>query len=213
MKYLIIFAMSVFSLQALPPYQIWSPCPNGNLQSVTIIDADQDGEYDTVHFVDCEGKEDITPIGLMSPSHATDFTGSDSVKVDLDENTNGNILIDVTVYDSGTPVLKIEKEYVDTTVTFISLIVPSNKQININEYKPFLLIYPNPTFNKITIDNIPLNTNSIKIFNFKGEILISKLLNSENSIEIDITKLSVGQYYIQIGNGSNLKVQNFTKIN
>lgn len=213
MKYLIIFAMSVLSLQALPPYQIWSPCPNGNLQSVTIIDADQNGEYDTVHFVDCEGKEDITRIGLMSPSQETDFIGSDSVDVDLEQNTNGNFFIDVKVYDSGTPILKIVKGYADTSVTFITLGVPSNKQINSNEDQPYLLIYPNPTFNKITLKNIPLNASFIKIFNLNGEVIISTLLKGENVIEMDITELSIGQYYIQIGNGTNSKIQNLTKIN
>lgn len=213
MKYLIIFAMSIVSLQALPPQQILSPCPNGKVQSVTIIDADQDGEYDTVHFVDCEGKEDITTIGLMSPSQESAIIGSDSVKVDLEEHTNGNIFIDVTVYDSGIPILKIVKDYADTSVTFITLGVPSNKQTKANEGQLSLLIYPNPTFNKIILENIPLNASFIKIFNLKGEVLISTLLNGENAIDMDITELSIGQYYLQIGNGTNSKVQNFIKIN
>lgn len=216
MKYIIVFAilfaLSIFSLQALPPYQIYSPCPNGNTQSVTIIDADQDGEYDTVHFVDCAGKEDFTTIGLTSPQY-DDFTGSDSVEVEILEDTNSNIFIDVTIYDSGTAVLSMDKDYLDTVVTVTTLGGSSSKEIHVNEEDFSLLIYPNPSSNRLILENIPLNTKSIRILNSNGEILRNVDLNGEEVYEFDISNLSIGVYFLQIGNGGNLQLHKITKLN
>lgn len=213
MKYLIVFAMSIFSLQALPPQQIISPCANGRTQSVTIIDSDQDGEYDVVHFVDCGGKESFSTLGLISPSQETDFTGSDSVDVEINENPIGDIYINVVVYDIGIPRLRIEKDYTDSNVTFTTLGGTSNKQIQVNEDQLSLLIYPNPSFNKITLQNLPPNAKFVKIFNLNGEKLRSANLNGEKIFELDITELSIGLYYIQIGNVEYSQLYKITKIN
>tara|TARA_R110002126_G_scaffold291752_1_gene456842 strand:+ start:18626 stop:20290 length:1665 start_codon:yes stop_codon:yes gene_type:complete len=60
-------------------------------------------------------------------------------------------------------------------------------------------IYPNPSKNSITIKASKSTVNSIKIFGISGNLLIEKSTNYKN-LEVDVSKLKAGVYFIQINN-------------
>ena len=75
----------------------------------------------------------------------------------------------------------------------IHINVPEKNQIN---------IYPNPSFGKITIDNLNIESSEISLYNSEGlPINISQFLieKSSNGVSIDLTELKKGLYFIRIG--------------
>jgi len=70
----------------------------------------------------------------------------------------------------------------------------------INNGKPSLVIYPNPTNGKLKIDNKELKIKSIEIFNTIGQPLLSIPSPSSPEIEINISHLPAGMYFLKINN-------------
>ena len=68
----------------------------------------------------------------------------------------------------------------------------------INNGKPSLVIYPNPTDGKLKIDNKELKIKSIEIFNTIGQPLLSIPSIMSPEIEIDISHLTDGLYFLRI---------------
>ena len=62
-----------------------------------------------------------------------------------------------------------------------------------------ICICPNPTTNKITIiNNEEPQKTKINIFNIQGELVLSKTFYSQNSMEIDVSYLAKGTYFVKI---------------
>ena len=61
-----------------------------------------------------------------------------------------------------------------------------------------LTIYPNPSQNIISINNISRKSQQVRLFNLDGKILIEKNIESESDISIDVSPLSNGAYILQI---------------
>tara|TARA_B100000809_G_scaffold266814_1_gene331868 strand:+ start:4431 stop:6896 length:2466 start_codon:yes stop_codon:yes gene_type:complete len=72
-----------------------------------------------------------------------------------------------------------------------------------------LAIYPNPAKNLLNLSAITPITN-VKIVNALGQILISKTSNSTIS-QIDVSALSIGNYFISVTSENNTKVLQFLK--
>ena len=68
-------------------------------------------------------------------------------------------------------------------------------------------IYPNPTTGQLTIDNGELIIENVEIYNVMGQLLQSKIVNLQSKIEIDISHLAKGMYFLKVGN----KVVRFVK--
>ncbi len=77
-----------------------------------------------------------------------------------------------------------------------------------------LAIFPNPVENKLTIDNRQLLINAISIFNVTGEQIFS-IQNIEDinkqKIDIDVSNLPAGAYYIETTSGEKIFRNNFIK--
>ena len=65
-------------------------------------------------------------------------------------------------------------------------------------------IYPNPTTGKLIIDNGQLTIKNIDLYNIVGQKQLS-IVNSQLSIEIDISHLAAGLYFLKI-DGKTIKV-------
>ncbi|MCB0702984.1 MAG: T9SS type A sorting domain-containing protein [Candidatus Kapaibacterium sp.] len=212
MKYIIFFFACSLSLLAIPPIQRTADCFNSNTQSITSIDTDQDGEYDTDYIVDCEGRAYARKYNTgMTIDELDDFIAADSIEVNLDENTNGDISVDVTLFENGIAIQKHEKDYTDSTITITTLSGSSSKLISETNSMEPILLSPNPSFNTINIDNIPNNANLINIYDNLGNLVQSLKLNGERNISIDILDLSNGNYSIRFD--SNQSSLRFVKIN
>ena len=75
----------------------------------------------------------------------------------------------------------------------ISVITNFNQSNNI-------LIYPNPTQKKVTISNLDIKFDHLKIYDVLGNNVtnqIKKTRSTENSIVLDLSRLSFGMYYIK----------------
>ena len=60
-------------------------------------------------------------------------------------------------------------------------------------------VYPNPSISKIIINALENQVKIIKLYNIKGSLLIEKK-GKKSSLEIDISKLTTGIYFININN-------------
>jgi arabinogalactan endo-1,4-beta-galactosidase len=60
-------------------------------------------------------------------------------------------------------------------------------------------VYPNPSKSIITINALENRVNTIKLYSLNGNILIEKKGNYKN-LEMDISKLTAGIYFIKINN-------------
>ena len=65
---------------------------------------------------------------------------------------------------------------------------------------PSLRVYPNPTTGELTIDNRQLIMDNVEIYNVMGQLLQSKIVNLQSKIEIDVSHLANGMYYLKVGN-------------
>lgn len=100
----------------------------------------------------------------------------------------GNILVDISqVRDiNGNPINNIKREYFNYIL------------LGVNESKnKELVIYPNPTIDKISIKGIDKNKSiEVKITNLQGKIL--KTIVLENSNEIDMAEFAKGVYLVSV---------------
>jgi hypothetical protein len=113
-----------------------------------------------------------------------------SCHVYLARTNQGNNPLHINIIKYGDTIIKIPE----------ALILKNVNNIN---------IYPNPMFNKIIVENIKLNS-TITIIDLNGKILNS-ILNTENKIEVNTEKYSVGQYFIAIKNGDEFVVKKIEK--
>ena len=70
---------------------------------------------------------------------------------------------------------------------------------NIKNVNGVFNVYPNPSKSIITINALENRVNTIKLYSLKGNILIEKKGNYKN-LEVDISKLTAGIYFIKINN-------------
>lgn len=93
------------------------------------------------------------------------------------------------------------------------LIVLSSNKSNFNNNK--IKIYPNPSSNKITVEAQLQNekVQRLEIMDIEGKIILQKSVADilSNNIEVDVLKLSKGEYFIKIFTERNFYLSNFIK--
>ncbi len=83
---------------------------------------------------------------------------------------------------------------------------------NINDLaKNEFSIFPNPTTGKFKIDNGELNIKNIYIYNLLGEKVFVQESETVNPIELDVTSLTRGIYFMQLQESNNSSVRKFVK--
>jgi arabinogalactan endo-1,4-beta-galactosidase len=70
---------------------------------------------------------------------------------------------------------------------------------NVKKLNGVFNVYPNPSKSIITINALENRVNTIKLYSLNGNILIEKKGNYKN-LEVDISKLTAGIYFIKINN-------------
>jgi hypothetical protein len=81
--------------------------------------------------------------------------------------------------------------------------------VSMNENKLLidkLTIYPNPTNDKIKIKTI-IKDAFVEISNLNGQILYTKELNNQLSVQIDISSYSKGIYFVKVYGQDIIKVE------
>ena len=79
--------------------------------------------------------------------------------------------------------------------------------INQNSSENDLVIYPNPTINKVYLKGVN-SINNVEIYNILGQSFnVLKREISNNELEIDISKLSQGTYIFKIETDSKISVK------
>ena len=61
-----------------------------------------------------------------------------------------------------------------------------------------LIVYPNPTTGELRIENGELKIENVAIYDVMGRLLQSKIVNQKSKIELDISHLSSGIYFLRI---------------
>lgn len=78
------------------------------------------------------------------------------------------------------------------------------------EFSSFVKLYPNPTNSKITIESQIINLKSIEIFNSLGQ-LIQAIPNENNQLNIDVSSLQTGTYFVKVHSDKGVGVSKFVK--
>ena len=61
-------------------------------------------------------------------------------------------------------------------------------------------VYPNPTKGQLTINNEQLTIEKIEIYDVVGQLLVSKIVNLQSEIIIDVSHLANGMYFLKVDN-------------
>jgi hypothetical protein len=80
------------------------------------------------------------------------------------------------------------------------------KSVNLQELTSNVSLYPNPANNELSIKGAPSELESVSIYNTLGQnvtSLISQVIINESQMVIDISKLSVGIYYVKTKTTAN----------
>ena len=124
--------------------------------------------------------------GTLQPDAAKDLKitfGAD----DIDEKCEKK----ARLFFQSTDFLKAET-IIDVTVNFLVNIAETHGSAAIQ-------VYPNPTTGELTIDNGQLTINNVEIFDMMGRKQLS-IINCPLLIEINISHLPSGIYFLRIGN-------------
>ncbi|NVK52124.1 MAG: T9SS type A sorting domain-containing protein [Flavobacteriaceae bacterium] len=75
-----------------------------------------------------------------------------------------------------------------------------NKSLSIDkdELEKSVMVYPNPTSNKITINLKSSSKGEFRVFNLQGQLVQYEKANEINNKSIDISKLSNGTYFVRL---------------
>jgi hypothetical protein len=86
------------------------------------------------------------------------------------------------------------------------------EKANLNN-KSNIVVYPNPSTNKISIDLQSQNAvqnNIVSIYDIQGQAILQQTLKQEKT-EINITGLAKGVYFLKVNNGRNTEVRKLLK--
>lgn len=82
----------------------------------------------------------------------------------------------------------------------------------VNEQREGIItIHPNPTNASLTIEGSPSAPNEITVRNVLGEIMIRTTSTASTSVQVDVSELTTGIYFIEIRTNNNINIQKFIK--
>jgi hypothetical protein len=78
------------------------------------------------------------------------------------------------------------------------------------EFSNFVKLYPNPSNSTITIESQTINLKSVEIFNSLGQLL-QAIPNENNQLNIDVSSLQTGTYFVKVYSDRGVGVSKFIK--
>jgi len=78
------------------------------------------------------------------------------------------------------------------------------------EFSSFVKLYPNPASSVVTIESQTINLKSVEIFNSLGQ-LIQANPNENNQLNIDVSGLQTGTYFVKVNSDKGVGVSKFVK--
>lgn len=119
---------------------------------------------------------------------------------------------DLVTFTTSISTASVDETPTDNTFTLnqvASSILLSNNQSN--NIETSFTLYPNPTSNILTIEAKASNKKeTIKVYNISGQLVIN-ITNAENVSTIDVSKLNVGSYFINIQTENGIYKSKFIK--
>lgn len=182
---------------------------NGNLD-----DDDTDGDG-IPNYLDDDDDGD----GVPTEDEIAELSGRNSSSthpfVDTDNDMIENYLDDD---DDGDGVLTIDEDYNnngdptddDTNSNMIPDYLEADVALNVESLdKLSFKLYPNPAKDKVTVtlsQNI-LNTLKVSLVDIHGKTIDMPKKTFNNTVEIDVSSLNAGLYFIQLSSGNNLIIE------
>ncbi len=129
--------------------------------------------------------------------HAPDgftFTAIDSLVPTSLFTTHTTLITGGTALSKIKIGMSVKRSYLDNisvTCDFITSVFESKENLSVS-------IYPNPANDQVTVSNIPAGVKEIKIFDITGNMINSIVVNNRNSLNIDMTNLSKGVYFLNM---------------
>lgn len=81
-----------------------------------------------------------------------------------------------------------------------------------DKYELPVSLYPNPVSSRIYLHLNEIEpTVTISVFDCSGKVVLTNAFNSQQNIILDVSLLNSGLYFIQIGNGEQIKSIRFVK--
>ena len=122
-----------------------------------------------------------------------------------DDVTTGNI----TLNNGGTIYFQVSPYFQGNTGTYlldVNLSRTVTLRVDENQYANSLIVYPNPTTSKVYFDNSKFNFEKVSIYNILGQEVSSSVFSSfSNNQEIEMDKLSKGDYILKMSNSKETK--------
>lgn len=148
--------------------------------------------FDPLKPVYCSDKQ-IDLIAIASSGLGVTFSSSDTTIATIKDGKvllkkNGKIIIKANQAGNDN---YLAAHQVLQLLTVLKDTIPNTIESESELFKP----YPNPTNNKLTINNTANKT--IKVFDLKGKVLFEQNV-VENQLTIDVSSFVSGMYYIQI---------------
>ncbi len=119
------------------------------------------------------------------------FTGIGKVKAAGNSVSPNNYSFTDKAPANGIDYYRLKETDADGTYTY-------SKIIAIQFNKSFVELYPNPAYNSVTINLLPLpNVSMLLLYDVHGKLMMKQSVESNTSIQtMDISKLAAGAYYI-----------------
>lgn len=138
---------------------------------------------------------------------------------DFGDGNNSSLEDPIHIYaEAGTYIVTLELENNCEEATFDQELVVTEEGVNIHELangNKYLNVYPNPTKNMLNITLTESNENHIyawKVMDVKGSVIIENNTNNDlNELQIDVSNLSTGNYFLQVKTVKGNETVRFSK--
>lgn len=138
---------------------------------------------------------------------------------DFGDGNNSSLEDPIHIYaEAGTYIVTLELENNCEEATFDQELVVTEEGVNIHELangNKYLNVYPNPTKNMLNITLTESNENHTyawKVMDVKGSVIIENNTNNDlNELQIDVSNLSTGNYFLQVKTVKGNETVQFSK--
>lgn len=100
----------------------------------------------------------------------------------------------------------------NTSTVQVRVISDCWTSLPVNTFKEAeVLVYPNPTGGKITLEGSVYARLEIEVFDAMGKLLLTKTWNAPDDKTLDLTEFSKGMYFLKVQDGNQVRVMKLLK--